>query len=360
MKNIVFILLAAISLPSLHAQQQGDLWKITSGPAVSEQVMADKADRNNNFYDNEETIRLPLNKIYVGGEIENPGQVEFEKLAKHSVIVKEALLKDDTGNIFIGAFRYDGYSLFDILSDRILVKKNAAEFRPVIDVYIEIENDEGEKVVLSWGEIFYPNVLQNTIIATGVMRIIPSKTKDLWPLPTNCKLVVGHDLVSERNISRPTKITIHSYSRNYKVDRDINPLVSEQVVVYQGEKQLDGFKAIPPGLQTGTVHTIFYGRGRGIHSTRPFSGIYIKDYLAGRIPANRENLRTGLVVFAGIDGYRSVFSLSEIMNRSDQADILLVSCPEESDGGKFRIFPSCDFFSDRAVKALCEIRVENK
>jgi hypothetical protein len=46
------------------------------------------------------------------------------------------------------------------------------------------------------------------------------------------------------------------------------------------------------------------------------------------------------------------------MNRNDQAEILLVPCENEKDGGKFRIFPSCDFFSDRAVKALSEIRFE--
>jgi hypothetical protein len=46
------------------------------------------------------------------------------------------------------------------------------------------------------------------------------------------------------------------------------------------------------------------------------------------------------------------------MNRSDQAEVLMVPSPAGQDGGKFRIFPSCDFFSDRAVKALSEIRVE--
>jgi hypothetical protein len=276
------------------------------------------------------------------------------------VIVKEALLNDDTSNRFIGAYRYDGYSLFDILNDRILKKKNAADFRPIIDLFVEIENNHGEKVLLSWGEIYYPNFLHNVIIATEVMRIVPSKTKDLWPLPTESKLIVGQDLISERNISSPVKITVISYDRSYKVNRDISPLVSAQVNVYSGENKIDSFSSIPGSLQSETLHTIFYGKGRGIHSTQPFSGVYLKEYLAGKIKFNQKNLRTGLVVCAGIDGYRSVYTFSEIMNRSDQAEIMLVPCPEEKDGGKFRIFPSCDFFSDRAVKALSEIRFENK
>jgi hypothetical protein len=46
------------------------------------------------------------------------------------------------------------------------------------------------------------------------------------------------------------------------------------------------------------------------------------------------------------------------MNRNDQAGILVVPQASGEDGGKFRIFPSCDFFSDRAVKAVAEIYVE--
>ena len=70
------------------------------------------------------------------------------------------------------------------------------------------------------------------------------------------------------------------------------------------------------------------------------------------------NLQKDLVVIVGKDGYRSAFTLSEIMNRNDQAEILLVPCENEKDGGKYRIFPSCDFFSDRAVKAVSEIHID--
>jgi hypothetical protein len=360
MKKIAIFLFLTLFLSTMFAQKPEDALKSTSDLKIATQVIPDATDRNNNFYDNEETYVLPMDELFIAGEIENPGKVDFSKLTKRSVIVKEALLKDDTGNQFIGAYRYDGYSLFDILNDRILKKKNAADFRPIIDLFVEIENGRGEKVLLSWGEIYYPNFPHNVIIATDVMRIVPSKTKDLWPLPTESKLIVGQDLISERNISNPVKITILSYDRSYKVNRDISPLISAQVDVYSGEKKIDGFTSIKASLQKETLHTIFYGKGRGIHSTQPFSGVYLKDYLADKFKLNQANLRTGLVVCAGIDGYRSVFTFSEIMNRSDQAEVLLVPCPEESDGGKFRIFPSCDFFSDRAVKALSEIRVESK
>ena len=110
-----------------------------------------------------------------------------------------------------------------------------------------------------------------------------------------------------------------------------------------------------PELQIETVYTIFYGRGRGIHSTQPFSGFYLKEILRKYFTVNKKNLQQGLVTIAGKDGYRAMYSFSEIMNRNDQSDVLLVPCKEEKDGGRFRIFPPGDFFSDRAVKAVSDI-----
>jgi hypothetical protein len=317
---------------------------------------ADAGDLNNNFYDNTETYRLSGGEIEVAGEIENPGKVNLSKLSKHTVIVKETLLKEDGTDAFIGAYRYDGYSLFDILSDRIVRKKNTAEFKPIIDLYVEIENQKGEKVILSWGEIYYPNSLHNCIIATEVARIFPSKSKDLWPLPVERKLVVGNDLITERNISNPVKITVRSWPQSIPVNRNLDPLYSPEFNVFNGDKLLTTVNKNPK-LQPETVHTIFYGRGRGIHSTQPFTGFYFKELLVKYFPLDKKYLQQGLVTIVGKDGYCAIFSYDEIMNRNDQAEVLLVPCTEEKDGGQFRIFPAGDFFSDRAVKAVSEIRV---
>ena len=336
----------AMKAQSKHSETQNN----TITPA------ADSADKNNNFYDNTETYPLPGSEIVITGEIENPGKVDFSKLPKHSVIVKETILKGDGKDSFVGAYRYDGYSLFDILNDRILKKKNAAAFKPIIDLFVEIESADGEKVILSWGEIYYPNFLHNSLIATSVARIVPSKSKDLWPLPKESKLVIANDLITERNISNPVKITVRSYNRSIPVNRDLSPLFSSEVKIFDGEKEVEKITDRPKKLQDETVHTIFYGRGRGIHSTQPFTGVYLKEVLAAHFNITKNNLTKGIVILVGKDGYRSAFSYSEIMNRNDQAEVLLVPCEEEKDGGKFRIFPSCDFFSDRAVKALSEIR----
>jgi hypothetical protein len=164
----------------------------------------DSSDKTNNFYDNVETYSLPVKDLVIEGEIANPGKVDFSNLPVHSVIVKETLLDSVGGDKFVGAYRYDGYSLFDILNNRILKKVNISEFKPIIDLYVEVENDKGEKVVFSWGEIYYPNNLHKILIASGVARIVPSKTKELWPLP-----------VEQFRIRDGTSITVFSGNTDY-------------------------------------------------------------------------------------------------------------------------------------------------
>jgi hypothetical protein len=319
----------------------------------------DTSDMTNNFYDNVETYPLQPADLYIGGEIANPGKVDFSKLPVHSVIVKETLLDSAGGDKFVGAYRYDGYSLFDILNNSVLQKANIKEFRPIIDLYVEVENAAGEKVVFSWGEIYYPNNLHKILIVSGVARIVPSKTKELWTLPVQSKIVAGSDLITERNISIPVKITVKSYSQSFAVTQGLSPLYANTIDIFRQNNKSGQVKTLPVKLNTVTFNTIFYGRGKGIHSTTPFEGIILKDLLTEYYPLTKENLKSGLICIAAKDGYRSVVSYSELFNRNDQQEFMLIKTKENEDGGLFRVFAACDFFSDRAIKAVSEIYFSN-
>ena len=323
--------------------------------SIPEQL-PDTTDMTNNFYDNTEVIPLAMSDLIIEGEIAHPGKVDFSVLPQHSVIVKETLLDDAGGDRFVGAYRYDGYSLFDILNERIIKKANSEEFNPIIDLYVEVESKIGEKVVFSWGEIYYPNNLHKIIIAGSVSRIVPSKTKELWPLPVSSKIVAASDLVTERNISDPVKITVKSIRKSFKVVRGMSPMYSKEIKLFEGDKQIGVISPVKE-KEDITFYTIFYGRGRGIHSTSPFNGMLLRNVLGDYFPVNRENLRVGLVCIAGKDGYRSAISFSELFNRNDQQEFLLVRTEPEEDGGLFRVFAAPDFFSDRAIKSVSEIHL---
>jgi hypothetical protein len=318
----------------------------------------DTSDMTNNFYDNVETYPLPVKELFIDGEIANPGKVDFKDLPLHSVIVKETLLDSAGGDRFVGAYRYDGYSLFDILDKRILKKANSSEFKPIIDLFVEIENEKGEKVVFSWGEIYYPNNFHKILIASGVSRILPSRTKHLWPIPVESKIVAASDLLTERNINSPVRITVKSYPHSFTVQQGMSPMYSSRIDVFSSSRKVGQIETLPANLNNETFSTIFYGRGKGIHSTTPFKGVLLKDLLLKNYPVNRENLKSGMICIAGKDGYRSAISYSELFNRNDQQEFMLVKTGVQEDGGLFRIFAAADFFSDRAVKSVSEIHLD--
>ncbi|HOY30350.1 MAG TPA: hypothetical protein PKW80_00580 [Bacteroidales bacterium] len=353
--KLLALLFAAAILASCHQTQK-------ENTAEGAAIPADTADRTNDFYDNAETFALKGDrKIEVAGEVANAGTVDFSKLTKRSVIVKETIYKAPADS-FYGAYRYDGYSVYDILNQIILKKKNEEDFPPIIDLFVEIENNKGEKVVLSWGEIYYPIHRHEILIATDVMRIVPSKTKELWTLPENTRLVVASDLITARNISNPVKISVVSYPLDdVPIEKGMKPLYSPEFRISDGKMDCEIIKNMPADLLQQNYPAIFYGRGRGIHSTQPFKGVMMKDILQKDFSMSLERLQKGLIVAVAKDGYRCVYSYSEVMNRNDHAELLLIAAgPEEKDDAVFRLFPPMDFFSDRAVKALTEIRCVNR
>ncbi len=349
----------------VFAMMCAGLWMAACNGPADEKTQGDSkpvwdtAERTNDFYDADETHALsgPM-EIDILGEIEKPVKIDLRKLPKRSVIVKETILKTPA-DTFVGAYRYDGYSLYDILNDVVLKKANEASFRPIIDLFVEIENAKGEKVVISWGEIYYPIHRHEILIATDVMRIVPSKTKELWTLPEKTRLVVASDLITARNISEPVKITVKSYPlTDVKVQKDLKPLYSKDFKITDKGKVLEVLPDYPEYLTVQNYPAIFYGRGRGIHSTQPFKGVMIKDILGMKFPLTNERLQRGVFVAIAADGYRSVFTYSEVLNRNDQSELLLISRPQEKEDAVFRLFPAMDFFSDRAVKALTEVRYD--
>jgi hypothetical protein len=319
-------------------------------------VLACLAQENNDFYDNTPAKALPgAGRIEVVGEVANPGFVDLGSLPRRSLIVREARL--EKGAIaFVGSYRYDGCSLFDILKEKAVAKKNQAEFRSVIDLLVAVENAKGERVVLSWGEIYYPSALHRILIADRVAPIIPSETKENWPLPGAAKLVCGNDLASERNIEAPTRITVFSAPLSLPGKKGQRPLYAADFQIFRPGAEAAAFTGA--GSAEHRVYpSVFYGRGKGFHGVQYFSGALLKEALKEAVALDGETLRRGYLVAASVDGYRIALSCSEVFNRNDQAEFLLLDRGEGREGGRYALFPTPDFFSDRAIKAIRAIHL---
>jgi hypothetical protein len=311
----------------------------------------------NDFFDNTPSQRLPGTlKIEIAGEVANPGMVDLERLPLRTLIVREALLEKN-GVAFVGAYRYEGYSLLDILNDRVAQKKHGADFMPQTDLMVAVENANGDKAVLSWGEIFYPAVLHRVIIAASAAPIIPKETKESWPLATGVKLVCANDLYSERGILNPTRITVFTAPLEIPNKKGLKPLFAPNFQVLRPSKPAVAFDAAAVTTGKRTFPSVFYGRGKGFHGFQEFSGVLLGEALKSYVPLDRDLLRRGYLVAASSDGYRIALSCSELFNRNDQAEFLLLDRGDGSDGGRYAIFPAPDFFSDRALKAVSVVHI---
>jgi hypothetical protein len=311
------------------------------------------AQENNDFYDNEPFFSLPIKTLEVAGEVAAPGRVDLSGLPLRSVMVREAVTRDGKP-AFVGSYVFQGYSLFDILKERAVAKKNEKEFHSVIDLFVVVENAKGDKAVFSWGEIFYPTTPHRILVAVKVARIVPSLTKERWPLPVIARLAAADDLIADRNLDDPVRITVLSAPLSFPVQKGKSPMHAASFRIVDRGREKAKIEHLPEGIPVMTLPSVFYGRGKGFHGIAYFEGVPLRTVLAGRVPSDAAATRTGLLVVAGDDGYRAVISVSELFNRNDNGEFLLCDRGEK-DGGRFSVYPGPDFFSDRAVKALKEV-----
>jgi hypothetical protein len=310
-----------------------------------------RADDTNDFYSKSELKDLGDLQLELAGEINSPGAIDLSGMPLHRVINRESEIRDGK-RVFRGAYRYVGYSLFDILNKHLPQKKNAGEFRQTLDLLVVIENRAGERTVISWGEIFYPAAENRIIIAIRASPVVPIVTNEEWRLPDKPRLICGNDLLSVRNLDNPSRITVFSASISFP-KKDLKELYSAQITLLTDEKK------IPLSNLTGhekrTFPSIFYGRGKGFQGYQDFSGYLLKSIIQKHVGSRPENMRTGYFVLFGADGYRIALSYSELCNRNDQAEFLLIDQGQARNGGRYSLFPAPDFFSDRAVKAVQQI-----
>jgi len=321
---------------------------------------------SNNYYSQEEAAELKgPDRIAVLGEVPYEQVVKLKRIPYRSVGVREARLNEE-GVVFEGLFRYDGYALCDILSAIKVDKLSKEDFYPPGDLYVEVRNDAGETAVFSWGEIFYAANMYNIIIAKYVTRVKPGKTGELWKLPAATKLVAGSDRLSERNISAPTTITIRSLKGDYIVDQEMrdpsHSLIFEQAdgsAVTLDAKSPE-FAQLMERIPRYEYVNVMYGHGMGYKGFGSYKGWWLSEVMAPHFEVTPKNLRTGVFSVEGLDGYRAAVTFSEIMNRNDMAEMILMYDGDKTgEKGRegFSTFAGCDMMIDRAIKGLSKIRL---
>ena len=314
-------------------------------------VLAREASPVNSFFERGPLKEYPLKSIYVGGEVENPGPVDLAPLPVRELAVKELAFAEGKPQ-FKGAYFFSGYSLYDILNAKI-VKKTSEEFKPETDLFVIVENDKGEKAVFSWGEIYYARDNFKTLITRTARAVNPAKSNTEWPLPDAARLVCSTDLYNTRFIAAPTKITVKSAVGVFPGQKHVAVFTPEFKLVAGGKTTVVSDPA-KSAARRGYLDAA-YGHGTGFKGVKSAEGFVLNDILM-KAGVKVQDSGAGLVVVSAKDSYRAVFSLSEIINRSDNAYFLLVDKGHD-EGGRFALFSAPDFFVDRNVRSVAKVEV---
>lgn len=333
-----------------------DLLPETLADAITGASKPMAQDGNSLFHQTDE-MSMKVGELEVAGEVKKTGKVNLDNHYKREVMIKESLYDEETGIHFLGAYRYRGYSLFDLLHPFNQDKKNVDIFRPAIDLYVIIENDKGETVSFSWSEIFHTNNPHQILIATEAAPIVPYRKEVDYETGENWKVVAANDLFAYRVLENPVKITVHSFDKKeYVIDRDYEPMYSPEVTVLMDEEYVQTILPDKNQQNYTRYHSSFYGMGMGYHAAQYFQGPALQKVMNEDFkPFNPEWNRHGLVCFASVDGYRAIYSFSELFNRTDQVFPIFAVPDNPEDGGFYRIFHPSEFYADRSVKSVREM-----
>ena len=354
MKFIIYFCVLIMLFHGIYSQDPDALSGETLKPEYLQNYLDNpvvRAKYNNDPFDNERAIILKGKMPYVSGEILNPGQAYVDNLKERTVVVKEfSADKKGKEHEFKGAFQYTGYSLSDIVKDFIVSKYNKAEFGLNTDVFVVVENDKGESAVFSWGELFYSSHNHDIILATKVQPVFPTASDDKWTMPDKIRLVASNDYLSVRYIDKPSKIIIRSFPESFPGSKGIRPLYSPEIEINGpgNNKTIIKDPDIVDDIKL-RHETVFFGMHKGLRGIENFKGSSLSDLLKDKFNFSDQDLAKGMIAIGAKDAYRVVFSLSEILNRNDMAEVIIIDDPDDKDG-RFIIHPGADFFADRHLK----------
>lgn len=307
----------------------------------------------NSFFDDSPVKEYSLTSLVVAGDVAEPGPVELAGLPLRETAVKE-LGWADGKPAFKGAYFITGYSLYDIL-DAKKVKKPEGAFKPETDLYVTVENAKGEKAVFSWGEIYYSGDNFKTLLTKTVRSVNPAKRDQTWPLPEAARLVCANDLYNGRFISEPVKITVSVAPGTFAEERTKKRFSPDIKIIAAGKTA--AMAEFPAGAERRSLAVAGYGHGTGFKGLKEAEGVVFKNILIDKTGLKAQEAGDKLVVISARDGYRGAFSLSELINRGDSEDFLLLDRGDSEEDGRYSLFVIPDFYVDRNIRSVEKVEI---
>lgn len=305
--------------------------------------------------------------LTITGTVNHPMQLTLDDLKQlQTVEVQQNEVTLD--GTYHGVFKHRAVSLRTLLT-MANIEQKSTNFKKLVDATIVLTNNEGKKVVLSWGEIFYHNAAE-VVLSYQATAIFPTKTncakchepedysfamqqlKRTVALP---KLIVTGDFFSDRYLEGVVNIDVVDVRPAIAVDR--------KAKLYSTQIDLTGSVSNPMLITSlddyprNQISKKVVGVGRGYHGLHTFNGTPLINLLTD---AGAKHKMDQVVMLSAPDGYRSSFSMGELLV-STLADEILVADTKDGDalsqGAKFRVIVGPDNTDDRDVQAITKIEV---
>jgi len=264
-----------------------------------------------------------------------------------------------------GAFSFRGPSLRSLL-ELAGINKKKPDFNKDLDLAIVVKDRKGQKIVLSWGEIFYRNPA-DIIIACEACPIIPHHDRSKIPEAYHDwlkqldrdvgfpKLILSRDFYSDRCLEEITAIEVV----------DLHPTVSQQKqeILYSPQFTISGtgFESLIfdelPTLNRSEILFKEVGDGQGYHGLKLFEGVSLTQLLE-KAGIGRD-LDSAIIVSAP-DGYRTLLSYGELFLSPAGNNIIIgdmMARKKIKERGRFFLVTPDDLSADRHVKSIQKIEV---
>lgn len=330
------------------------------------------------------------------GCVRSPLALEAPALAACARHVRLARWADQGGR-YRASVEVSGVSLRDLLERAIVAKTEPDGFNRELDLMVVAEGKGGERAILSWGEIFLSEDRASFLVADRVRPLVPQHHSDLsgtgWDpavfldsgarekadlsacaschdgssllrleLPRGLCLVAARDRSARRFIPELLRLEVRQAGLSAKASRG----KEDSLWVDCPDLVLPSGRRVPlsPARLTGLVHATWQGDaiglGRGFQGTRSWEGVSLRDLLRRHLPVGCDPSAVAVLVSAP-DGYRSLFSGSEIFDSRMSKPLVLADRqdgrPLSRKDGRYRLAACGDFFVDRAVRSVAEIRI---
>jgi len=333
--------------------------------------------------------------VVLSGSVKKAGPVDAFALAalpRHA-----ALAKVSGAERYRGTFATEGVALRDLLEKAEVAKATSDNFDRPLDLAVVVTGRDGSRALFSWGELFLLGDAGAALLVDKVRPLVPHHHEAIedarfapsawFGVPAREKLDVSgcagcHDGGKLGRIDVPRGLCLVP-TRDATGRRFVEDVVSIEV-------RQAGFPApprkrdqedpwveapllvLPDGASTPLTAAALegvpraggaddgIGLGRGFHGHRAFEGASLAALLKSKLPAGTDPGLLFVVVTAS-DGYRSLYSGGEILLSCLPENVLLVDTeggkPLLRKSGRLESYARADFFVDRSVRNLAEVRV---